>query len=188
MANPLLIPLTPALSERAGGVCELCGGAEGLLAREVGPSDLPRVERAILECQSCRTEPVDSRHWFCLQESVWSEVPAVQVAAYRLLHGISASWATEQIEGLYIDDALLDWARQELADPDAPVARDSHGAELVSGDSVTLIKDLAVKGAGFTAKRGTLVRGIRTGDDPGLVEGRVKGTVIYLKTEFLKKA
>ena len=65
---------------------------------------------------------------------------------------------------------------------------DSHGAELKSGDSVTLIKDLDVKGAGFTAKRGTLVKDIRLADDPELIEGRVNKTVIYLRTEFLKKA
>ncbi|MCB9671399.1 MAG: PhnA domain-containing protein [Alphaproteobacteria bacterium] len=46
---------------------------------------------------------------------------------------------------------------------------------------------LPVKGANFTAKRGTLVKGIRVGDDPTHVEGRVNGQSIYLKTEFLKK-
>ncbi len=50
------------------------------------------------------------------------------------------------------------------------------------------IKDLDVKGAGFTAKRGTLVKDIRLADDPELIEGRVNKTVIYLRTEFLKKA
>jgi protein PhnA len=59
---------------------------------------------------------------------------------------------------------------------------------LVDGDAVTLIKDLDVKGANFTAKRGTLVKGIRLTDDPALVEGRVNGIAIYLKTAFLKKA
>ncbi len=66
--------------------------------------------------------------------------------------------------------------------------RDSNGTILSDGDSVTLIKDLEVKGGGFTAKRGTLVKGIRLTDDPGLVEGRVNKMAIYLKTEFLKKA
>lgn len=188
MSDPLLTALTGALHDRAGGRCELCGGADDLLPREVGPSDIPRVERALLECASCRTEADDSPHWFCLQESVWSEVPAVQVAAYRRLHGLSASWAAETLEGLYADEDVLAWARQGLADPDAPVVVDSHGTPLATGDSVTLIKDLPVKGANFTAKRGTLVKGIRVGDDPTHVEGRVNGTAIYLKTEFLKKA
>ncbi|MCX7306260.1 MAG: alkylphosphonate utilization protein [Hyphomicrobiales bacterium] len=67
--------------------------------------------------------------------------------------------------------------------------KDSNGAKLADGDSVTLTKDLKVKGTSETLKRGTLVKGIRLTDDPGLIEcntKQVKGLV--LKTEFLKKA
>lgn len=184
----LLDALTEPLIQRSSGVCELCGGAEDLAPVEVGPSDIPQVDRAILECATCRAAASDDPHWFCLQGAVWSEVPAVQVAAYRRLHDISESWARDAIDGLYLDEDTLAWARSGMTDPDAPVTRDSNGTPLVDGDSVTLIKDLDVKGANFTAKRGTLVKNIRTGDDPGLVEGRVSGTAIYLKTEFLKKA
>lgn len=69
------------------------------------------------------------------------------------------------------------------------VVRDSNGNELNDGDSVTVIKDLKVKGTSETLKRGTLVRGIRLTGRPGEVEcstKQVKGLV--LKTEFLKKA
>ena len=59
---------------------------------------------------------------------------------------------------------------------------------MAEGDAVTLIKDLNVKGAGFTAKRGTMVRRIQLTDDPAYVEGKVNGTQIVLKTCFLKKA
>jgi len=59
---------------------------------------------------------------------------------------------------------------------------------LTSGDSVTLIKDLDVKGTSFVAKRGTLVKGIRLTDNPEHVEGRVNKVSIVLKTQFLKKA
>lgn len=68
--------------------------------------------------------------------------------------------------------------------------RDSNGAILVDGDSVTLIKDLKVKGSGgVTLKRGTLIRNIRLTDDEGEIEcnaEKVKGLV--LRTEFVKKA
>jgi protein PhnA len=67
--------------------------------------------------------------------------------------------------------------------------RDSNGTILNEGDSVTLIKDLKVKGTSTTLKRGTLVRNIRLTDDPDLIEcnaDKVKGLV--LRTEFLKKA
>ncbi len=67
--------------------------------------------------------------------------------------------------------------------------RDSNGTILTDGDSVTLIKDLKVKGTSETLKRGTLVKNIRLTDDPGEIEcntKQVKGLV--LKTAFLKKA
>lgn len=67
--------------------------------------------------------------------------------------------------------------------------RDSNGAVLKDGDSVTLIKDLKVKGTSSTLKRGTVVKNIRLTDDPEEIEGRadnIKGLV--LKTCFLKKA
>ena len=70
-----------------------------------------------------------------------------------------------------------------------PVVKDSNGATLVDGDSVTLIKDLKVKGTSETLKRGTLVKNIRLTDTLSEVEcntKQVKGLV--LRTEFLKKA
>ena len=67
--------------------------------------------------------------------------------------------------------------------------RDSNGAILKDGDSVTLIKDLKVKGTSTTLKRGTLVKNIRLTGDVEEIEcnaEKVKGLV--LKTAFLKKA
>lgn len=69
------------------------------------------------------------------------------------------------------------------------VVKDSNGTPLSDGDSVTLIKDLKVKGTSVTLKRGTLARNIRLTDEPGEIEcnvDKVKGLV--LKTEFVKKA
>jgi protein PhnA len=68
-------------------------------------------------------------------------------------------------------------------------ARDSNGTKLSDGDSVTLIKDLKVKGSSVTLKRGTLIKNIRLTDDESEIEcnaEKVKGLV--LRTEFLKKA
>ena len=59
---------------------------------------------------------------------------------------------------------------------------------LAQGDTVVLIKDLPVKGANFTAKRGTAVRGISLVlDNPAHIEGRVEGQRIVILTEFVKK-
>ena len=67
--------------------------------------------------------------------------------------------------------------------------RDSNGTILKDGDSVTLIKDLKVKGTSVTLKRGQMCKNIRLTDDEDLIEcnvDKVKGLV--LRVEFLKKA
>ena len=72
---------------------------------------------------------------------------------------------------------------------DEIIVKDSNGTRLADGDSVTLIKDLKVKGTSVTLKRGTLVKNIRLTDDAEEIEcnaDKVKGLV--LKTGFLKKA
>lgn len=66
--------------------------------------------------------------------------------------------------------------------------KDSNGTPLNEGDSVTLIKDLKVKGSSFTLKRGTLVKNIRLTSNDEEIEGRVDRSEIVLKTCFLKKA
>ena len=65
--------------------------------------------------------------------------------------------------------------------------KDSNGTVLNDGDSVTLIKDLKVKGSSLTLKRGTVVKKIRLTDDEQEVDCRVNGSSIVLRTEFLKK-
>jgi len=69
------------------------------------------------------------------------------------------------------------------------IVKDSNGTQLNEGDSVTLVKDLKVKGTSVTLKRGTLIKNIRLTGDPAEIEcnaEKVKGLV--LRTEFLKKA
>jgi protein PhnA len=65
--------------------------------------------------------------------------------------------------------------------------KDSNGNLLNEGDSVTVIKDLKVKGSSGIIKRGTTVRNIRLSDDPKEIEGKVEKVQMVLKTEFLKK-
>jgi protein PhnA len=65
--------------------------------------------------------------------------------------------------------------------------RDSNGNLLQDGDSVTVIKDLKVKGSSMVIKRGKTVKSIRLTDDPAEVDCRVDGSSIVLRTEFLKK-
>jgi protein PhnA len=66
--------------------------------------------------------------------------------------------------------------------------KDSNGNLLNDGDSVTVIKDLKVRGSSDVIKRGTMVKNIRLTDDPAEIDCRVNKTAMVLRTEFLKKA
>lgn len=170
-------------------LCALCGATASLSS-----FDVPSRGEPVALCGTCRPQvegaDLDTKHWYCLQESAWSQEPAVQVLAWRLLRRLrDEGWAAELLEQLYIDEDVLTWAQEGAEEPDEePTVVDSNGAQLRDGDSVTLIRDLDVKGANFTAKRGTLVKNIRLGDNPGLIEGKVNKVAIFLKTEFLKKS
>ncbi|MEE3694020.1 MULTISPECIES: alkylphosphonate utilization protein [Campylobacter] len=68
------------------------------------------------------------------------------------------------------------------------MAKDSNGTELNAGDSVTVIKDLKVKGASSTIKRGTTIKNIKLTSKDGEVECKINGVgTVVLKCEFLKK-
>ncbi|MCL4674874.1 MAG: PhnA domain-containing protein [Pararhodobacter sp.] len=168
------------LMTRAGGVCEFCAAPDGLEAMTPPPGD------AVLLCPVCRgdAEPDSPSHWHCLQGAAWSAEPAVQFAVWQRLGALAESWATELRDTMILSETAQAWA-------DAPAEvehRDAHGARLAQGDTVVLIKDLPVKGAGFTAKRGTAVRGISlVADNAAQIEGRVDGQRIVILTAFVKK-
>jgi protein PhnA len=75
-----------------------------------------------------------------------------------------------------------------MDEEDELIVRDSNGAVLKDGDSVTVIKDLKVRGSSSVIKRGTMVKGIRLTDDAAEIEGKVEKSMMVLRTEFLKKA
>jgi protein PhnA len=95
-------------------------------------------------------------------------------------------------EDYVYDEASGEWvpAGQVAAatDPDAVVVRDAVGNILADGDQVTLIKDLTVKGAGQTLKRGTLIKSIRLTGDAQEIDCRYEGIKgLVLRAEFVKK-
>ncbi len=66
--------------------------------------------------------------------------------------------------------------------------KDSNGNLLNDGDTVTVIKDLKVKGSSAVIKRGTVVKNIRLTDDPAEIDCRVNKVAMVLRTEFVKKS
>ncbi|TBR37866.1 PhnA domain protein [Marinomonas agarivorans] len=181
------------LLKRAESCCELCKSTNNLTVYEVPASPELSSDSCVLLCNVClpqveNHQPLDQNHMRCLNDSMWSSVVAVQVMAWRLLQRLSNElWAQDALEMLYLDDSALKWAKAGIEEEKEPTL-DSNGAELQMGDNVVLVKDLVVKGAGFTAKRGTVVRGIALTDNPKHIEGKVNGTRIVLLTEFLKKS
>lgn len=187
-----------ALRARANDACELCSSTEELCYFEVPPSTDGSLESTLLVCATCKTQiddpaQMNPNHWRCLNDSMWSETPAVQVMAWRMLNRLRGEgWPVELLEMLYLNEETLKWAESTGEGPqsaDAVIHKDSNGHILEAGDSVVLIKDLKVKGANFTAKRGTAVRRISlVHDNAGQIEGKVDGQHIVILTEFVKKS
>uniref|UniRef100_UPI0030EDA655 alkylphosphonate utilization protein n=2 Tax=Yoonia sp. 208BN28-4 TaxID=3126505 RepID=UPI0030EDA655 len=167
------------LMDRAGGVCEFCGASEGLKAVDVTDQD-----QALL-CSVCRGGgEAEAAHWRCLEGAAWSAEPGVQIAVWRKLGEIDAAWAVETRANMMMEPDVLARAEGQAE----VVHLDAHGMPLAHGDTVVLVKDLVVKGAGFTAKRGTAVRGISLVlDNAAHIEGKVEGQRIVILTEFVKR-
>lgn len=91
------------------------------------------------------------------------------------------------------DEATGEWisaadAQAKAASADSVEVRDSVGNLLADGDQVTLIKDLTVKGAGQTLKRGTLIKSIRLTGDAQEIDCKFDGIKgLVLRAEFVRK-
>lgn len=184
------------LAKRSGNKCELCEATGSLKIYEVPPAT-GNMDDAILVCPKClaqieKKEELDSAHWQCLTTSMWSEVPAVQVMAWRMLNRLrNESWAAEQLDMLYLDDEKLNWAKasgDHENDSSVELHRDCYSAILQNGDNVVLTKSLDVKGSTVNAKVGTVVRNIRlVPDNKEQIEGRIEGQQIVILTKYLRK-
>lgn len=175
--------------------CELCDAVAALTSWPL-PGGPPGA--AVELCGNCRAALAapasgNAHHWQALHGAIWNEKPAVRVLSHHILRGLASSpWAMDLLEQLSLSPEEHAWAAHLAPATEATdlghLTMDAHGAPLAEGDSVTLIKDLEVKGGGFTAKRGTLVRQIRLTENPEHVEGRVNGVLIVLVAKYLKKA
>lgn len=178
--------------------CALCTSSDNLTKHQVMPENDAFPDALVTLCQTCvdgikHNETVPAEHWRCLSDSMWSQNSAVQVLAWRLLHGLSGvAWAENLLDMLYLEEDVLNWAKAELSkkeDDDGIIHKDSNGTVLQASDNVTVIKDLPVKGSSMVVKRGTVVRKIslvRTNSEH--IEGRVDGQKVVILTKFVKKS
>lgn len=185
------------LAIRSGNQCELCKSPENLKLFEVPPQNGLSADTSIMLCSKClaqieKKEEPDSNHWRCLTESMWSEFAPVQVTAWRMLNRLrNESWASENLDMLYLTDENLAWAKatgDHESDGTVELHRDSNGHVLQNGDSVVLIKSLDVKGSTLTAKLGTVVKNIRiVEDNTEQIEGKVEAQQIVILTKYVRK-
>lgn len=187
------------LFSRAEQQCELTKTSDSLTVLDLSPDGNSKdADEWLVLTEQCRDNldtpaNIDVNVWRSLGDSMWSSVPAVQVASYRVLTLLSRegeAWATELLETMYLDEETLAWAEAGLPSQDDSnsIPVDSNGTPLTAGDTVTLIKDLTVKGANFTAKRGTTVKNISLSDDVKHIEGKINGQRIVIVAEYTKKA
>ena len=131
--------------------CDLCNSDVNVSEYKVAPKD-----EYVNLCEVCKSQiesnNLDENHFNCLNDSMWSEKPAVKVLSYRLLKALNRN---DLLDMMYLEPDELAWAEME-----AEEKFDSVGNKISNGDNVMVIKDLNVKG-GDTIKRGTIFKNIR---------------------------
>ena len=189
--------LEEQLQTRSDNKCELCQSGDTLNIYEVLPQSGRNPDNCILICNTCLVQidkkaTLESSHWRCLSNTMWSEVPGIQVVTWRMLHRLKdESWATDNLDMMYLTEETLAWARA-TGDHDNDAAVDLHkdcnGKQLQSGDAVILIKSLDVKGSALNAKMGTVVKNIRlVEDNTEQIEGKIEGQTIVILTKYVRK-
>lgn len=190
--------LEEVLKQRSGNKCELCKSAESPGVYEVKPNDTPNEDNCILICKSCqaqvekKAELVKTTWEQNLPETMWSEVPAIQVVSWRMLNRLrNESWAADNIDMMYMDENRLTWAKatgDHENDSSVDLHKDANGHQLQTGDSVVLTKSLDVKGSTLNARMGTVVKNIRlVPDNTEQIEGKIEGQLIVILTKYVRK-
>jgi protein PhnA len=189
--------LEAILLQRSENKCELCKSTEGVKLYEVLPQKSTSVENCFMICSTCLTQvekkaELNSNHWQCLSETMWSEVPGIQVVAWRMLNRLkNESWAADNLDMLFLEDEVLVWAKatgDHDNDSAVDLHKDSNGVILQTGDTVVLTKSLDVKGTTLNAKMGTVVKNIRiVEENTEQIEGKIEGQVIVILTKYVRK-
>lgn len=181
------------VKDRSGSVCEISGSDENLVVYLVEPKTEETPENCILITKNLKNqienpETMNPNDWHGLSDSMWNENLPVQIVSWRMLARLKNH---DLLDMMYLDEDALEWAKAtgEADDDEGKIIhKDSNGNILKDGDSVVLIKDLDVKGATFTAKRGAAVHNIKlVWDNAEQIEGRVENQHIVILTQYVKK-
>ena len=182
------------LKDRSDSKCEISCAQLDLVVYTLPPFSEESLPHSVLLAKHLKDqvenpETMNPNDWRSLSDSMWNENLPVQILSWRMLARLKN---IDTLEMMYLDEEALNWAKAtgegEVEDENKIIHKDSNGAILKDGDSVVLIKDLDVKGATFTAKRGAAVHNIKVvWDDANLIEGRVENQHIYILTQYVKK-
>lgn len=182
--------ISEKLTERCGGVCELCNSLPAVLEYTVSPRKDDLVENQVALCDTCFNamgEKDKGNYWRCLEGSIWNPEPSVQALSYRLLQTYrDEDWANDVINSIDPGEDIVQWAMSafEMAE----LHKDSFGNQLETGDTVVLTQALNVKGTSFSAPKGTVVKRIRlVPENTGQIEGKINDQTIVILTKFVKK-
>lgn len=181
------------LKDRSGSKCEISGAEHDLVVYTLVPHTAESLDHSVLiakelAAQIDNPETMNEQDWRGLSESMWSEFLPVQIISWRMLARLKKH---DLLDMMYLDEESLEWAKatgEGEEEEGKIIHKDSNGNILQDGDSVVLIKDLDVKGANFTAKRGAPVHNIKlVWDNAEQIEGRVDGQHIVILTQYVKK-
>jgi protein PhnA len=189
--------LEAEILKRSDNKCELCASTASVSVYEVPPQDKTSQDNCIAVCANCLCQidkkiALDQAHWKCLNDSMWSEVPGVQVVAWRMLNRLrEESWAADLLDMIYLTDENLAWAKatgDHENDATVDLHKDSNGTQLLQGDTIVLTKSLDVKGSTLNAKMGTVVKNIRlVENNTEQIEGKIEGQTIVILTKYVRK-
>jgi protein PhnA len=181
------------LHDRSHSVCEINGLEDNLVIYTIAPQTDERIENSILitgklKYQIENPEAMIVEDWRGLNDSMWNENLSVQIVSWRMLSRLKKQ---DLVEMMYLNEDALALAKSTGEDEDDEgkiIHKDTNRNILNDGDSVVLIKDLDVKGANFTAKRGAAVHNIKLiWNNAEHIEGRVENQTIMILTKYVKK-
>ncbi|NCF95264.1 MAG: PhnA protein [Bacteroidetes bacterium] len=180
--------------ERANQACELCASQSAVSTYVVPPRSDDNPTHALAMCKTCMDQlkgeaEIDPNHWRSLNDSMWSEVDAVKVIAWRMLDRMrDLGWPQDLLDMIYLEESAMEWATS-ASDLPGPKHLDSNGSEICQGDNLVLIKTVDVKGSNVAVKKGDVVKNIRLVlDNTEQVIGRIDGQEIVLLTQYLRKS
>ena len=186
------------LQERSQQHCELCNQSTPLEIYAIPPLSEKQASTSLFLCKKCiqqidKKETLDPTYWTFLNQTMWSEIPAVQIVSWRMLQRLkNETWANEALDLMYLDEENETWAKamgDHIESGEATFHQDAFGNILQNGDSVVLTKSLDVKGSSVNAKIGTVVKNIKlVSDNKEQIEGKIDNQVIVILTQYLRKS